>query len=74
MTEEVFETKVVRELGEIKVLVAKQPCKVHKTKIKLLNTIVFGLIGLILLGFFQSKFFPNKAKAETEIKTRITNG
>jgi len=66
MDEQEFKIKVVKDLGEIKVLIAEKPCSVHSGEIKLLNKAVFGLIALIVVGFLTTQFFPQKTTAETQ--------
>ena len=54
--------------SDIKKDIYNQPCKVNTFKISLLQKVVYGLVGFILLAFFVSLLPGNRGKAITSLK------
>jgi hypothetical protein len=56
---ESFQQQLSSDVKDIKDLMVNFPCKVHTTKIGLLEKIVFGAVGLILIAVFTNFISDN---------------
>ena len=58
--------KVLEEITSINLKIANLPCKIHKLRITLLETLVYGGVGLILLtfgGMVVANYWPKSVQA-----------
>lgn len=64
---ESVQSKMSEDINQIKLDISQKPCAVHAVKIKLLQTVVYGMVGLICIAFMGSLLNPG-AKAGDEVK------
>lgn len=49
---------IAGDVTAVKVGIAKQPCEVHRGRIKVLEKVVFGFIAVVMLAFLASVVNP----------------
>lgn len=59
-----------KKISEIRELMFKMPCSVHKVRIKILETVVYGFVGIVLISFVAA--LPGIRKDKTT-KTKNVN-
>lgn len=59
------------DIGEIKEKVNCLPCEVHSLKIKMLQRIVYGAVGLVLIAFMV-ELLDRRANAQQTSKTQVS--